>query len=213
MEIGSYADGRRLTYSEQTGAFGVGEAPVSTDQVRGYDAAGQIRWDRSDLRDWFYASFPQSAAPVAAALPGTAAVPVAAASKGRRIALGVGIIAGVVVLILLAGGVLWLRPRAATSPDDPALAAKVWTVVASLHTASGAVGSVRDVSAKSNGTVTVALMATAGAVGDSGRKVGDQDAIEDAARFVAVPILKGLPKVTQVSVVDGNGSLVDAFKR
>ena len=58
MELGYYMDGRRLTYRQETGTFDIGQAPVTADYVRGYDAAGQIRWDRPEYRGWFYANFP-----------------------------------------------------------------------------------------------------------------------------------------------------------
>lgn len=58
MELGTYMDGRTLTYDEGTGTFAIGAAPVSAEDVRRYSAAGQIRWATPDIEAWFHRSFP-----------------------------------------------------------------------------------------------------------------------------------------------------------
>jgi len=94
MELGTYIDGRPLTYVESTGTFLVGEAPVSADQVRAYEAASQLTWARPDIAEWFHRSFP--VAPVVAPLP--------PAQKSSAVA--VVIIVGVLAVLLFMCGIL-----------------------------------------------------------------------------------------------------------
>lgn len=63
MQLGTYVDGRPLSYDDTTGMFLVGEAPVTADQVRAYEAAGQLSWTRPDVAEWFHRSFPVAPAP------------------------------------------------------------------------------------------------------------------------------------------------------
>lgn len=63
MQLGNYADGRALNYDERSGAFDIGGAAVSADQIRGWDAAGQIAWASDDMKAEFTRL---SSAPVAA---------------------------------------------------------------------------------------------------------------------------------------------------
>jgi hypothetical protein len=64
--LGTYVDGRELTYDEAAGQFAVGGTPVPVDDVRAYDAAGQINWTLGTSSVWFHQSFPaQKAAPAA----------------------------------------------------------------------------------------------------------------------------------------------------
>ncbi len=72
MQLGTYVDGRPLTYNEATGGFLVGEAPVTADQVRAYEAAGQLTWTQPDMAEWFHRSFP--VAPASADKPKNTAV-------------------------------------------------------------------------------------------------------------------------------------------
>jgi hypothetical protein len=58
MIVGTYADGRSLTYDETTGAFAVGGTLVTSEQVRSYVQARQIAWSRQDIEAWFWSSFP-----------------------------------------------------------------------------------------------------------------------------------------------------------
>lgn len=58
MELGTYSDGRTLTYDEGTGTFAIGAAPVSAEDVRRYSVAGQIRWATPEIEAWFNRSFP-----------------------------------------------------------------------------------------------------------------------------------------------------------
>ena len=52
MQVGTYIDGRALTYDEATRAFAVGGTPVTLAQVLEYDAAGQIQWPSAEMRAW-----------------------------------------------------------------------------------------------------------------------------------------------------------------
>ena len=52
MQIGTYIDGRELTYDEPSRAFAVGGTPVTLAQVLEYDAAGQIQWPSDEMRAW-----------------------------------------------------------------------------------------------------------------------------------------------------------------
>jgi len=58
MQLGTYIDGRPLTYDQSTGTFLVGEAPVTAEQVRAYEAAAQLTWANADIATWFHTSFP-----------------------------------------------------------------------------------------------------------------------------------------------------------
>ncbi len=60
MNLGSYVDGRTLTYDEGAGVFAVGGTPVTVEQLRGYAVAGQIAWLSDEYRQWFYSAFPAS---------------------------------------------------------------------------------------------------------------------------------------------------------
>jgi len=91
MQLGTYVDGRPLNYDETTGAFQVGEAPVTADQVRAYEAAGQLTWTRPDMAAWFHRSFP---------------VAPASADKPRNPALVVVIVVVVLAVLLFCCGIL-----------------------------------------------------------------------------------------------------------
>ena len=52
MELGTYTDGRPLTYDPGSGAFRIGSAPVTLDQVLAYDRAGQLRWVNPETGAW-----------------------------------------------------------------------------------------------------------------------------------------------------------------
>ncbi len=62
MQLGTYIDGRELTYDQTTGAFAVGGTPVTLAQVLEYDASGQIQWLSSDVRTWAH-QLPRPASP------------------------------------------------------------------------------------------------------------------------------------------------------
>lgn len=95
MQLGTYADGRGLTYDEVTGTFRIGEAHVTAEQVRGYEAAGQLVWATADIATWFHTSFPVDV--MLAAEP-------AKSGKGGLVA----VIAVVVLAVLLFGcGILF----------------------------------------------------------------------------------------------------------
>lgn len=93
MQLGTYTDGRPLTYDEATGGFLVGDAPVTAEQVRAYEAAGQLVWSRPDIASWFHSSFPTAA-------------PVVAEKKPRNTALVVIVIVAILGFLLLVCGVL-----------------------------------------------------------------------------------------------------------
>lgn len=65
MRLGAYADGRPLHFDEESQSFLVGDVPVTAEQVRGYDAAGQVAWTSGELRDWFHARTSPPPAPSA----------------------------------------------------------------------------------------------------------------------------------------------------
>ena len=52
MVVGTYTDGRPLTYDPGSGAFRIGSAPVTLDQVLAYDRAGQLRWVNPETGAW-----------------------------------------------------------------------------------------------------------------------------------------------------------------
>lgn len=58
MIVGTYVDGRPLTYDESNGSFAVGDVPVTTDLVRAYRQAGQLEWLSPEIGVWFEGSFP-----------------------------------------------------------------------------------------------------------------------------------------------------------
>jgi len=58
MQLGTYIDGRPVTYDQSTGTFLVGQAPVTAEQVRSYEAAQQLTWVNADVAAWFRTSFP-----------------------------------------------------------------------------------------------------------------------------------------------------------
>lgn len=82
MEIGSYIDGRPLTYVEATDSLAIGGSPISFTQLSQYDAAGQIRWVSQQWRDWGLSRARSSAAPVPA---GTVVTPESTKVTGRRV--------------------------------------------------------------------------------------------------------------------------------
>ncbi|HZK58963.1 MAG TPA: hypothetical protein VFC59_03740 [Cryobacterium sp.] len=63
--IGAYIDGRPLTYDQTGAGFAIGGTPVSPDDVRAYDAVGQVSWYSAESRAWFHQSFPAAATVVA----------------------------------------------------------------------------------------------------------------------------------------------------
>ncbi len=54
MQVGTYIDGRELTYAEESRQFAVGGTPVTLEQVLAYDAHGQIAWRDDAVREWAY---------------------------------------------------------------------------------------------------------------------------------------------------------------
>jgi len=60
--LGTYTDGRDLTYDHSVGQFYVGGTPVSVDDVRAYDGAGHLVWHLDASRGWFHGSFPVAVA-------------------------------------------------------------------------------------------------------------------------------------------------------
>ncbi len=66
MLIGTYVDGRPLTYNESDGSFAVAGVSVTPGQVRAYGQAGHLDWATPAIATWFATSFP---APVRATPP------------------------------------------------------------------------------------------------------------------------------------------------
>ncbi|MBS3956046.1 MAG: hypothetical protein KGZ40_00720 [Clostridiales bacterium] len=52
QQIGTYVDGRELTYDHLSGAFAIGGTSVTLEQVLEYDAFDQIAWLSEDMRVW-----------------------------------------------------------------------------------------------------------------------------------------------------------------
>lgn len=52
MRLGSYVDGRHVSYDESSGQFDIGGARVTVEQVLEYDAFGQIEWSSDEIRAW-----------------------------------------------------------------------------------------------------------------------------------------------------------------
>jgi len=50
--VGTYTDGRALTYDEASGGFAIGGTSVTLSQVLEYDAFGQITWPYDEMRKW-----------------------------------------------------------------------------------------------------------------------------------------------------------------
>lgn len=66
MRLGSYADGRYVSYDESSGQFDVGGTSVTLEQVLEYDAFGQIDWSNDEIRAWVQglrASLPEQIRP------------------------------------------------------------------------------------------------------------------------------------------------------
>jgi hypothetical protein len=52
LRVGTYVDGRPLTYCEATRQFAVGRWPVTYAQVRHYDSQGHVSWASMQWREW-----------------------------------------------------------------------------------------------------------------------------------------------------------------
>jgi hypothetical protein len=52
MQVGTYADGRALSYDEAGNQFDIGGSPVTPEQVRQYDHHGQLSWLSDEYRHW-----------------------------------------------------------------------------------------------------------------------------------------------------------------
>jgi hypothetical protein len=52
IELGRHIDGRAVTYDKGTGAFTIGDAPVTITQVLEHDAFGQIQWVSVEIGAW-----------------------------------------------------------------------------------------------------------------------------------------------------------------
>ena len=87
MQVGTYVDGRELTYDEATGAFAVGGTTVTLAQVLEYDASGQIGWPSAEMRAWAH-QLTRSASPLTRAWVGPHARvgPIAAVSPSEVVA-------------------------------------------------------------------------------------------------------------------------------
>jgi len=57
LRLATYDDGRPIQYDEGTHTFDVGGTVVTTGQLIEYDRAGQVSWERADLRTWFESNF------------------------------------------------------------------------------------------------------------------------------------------------------------
>ncbi|MDO8915746.1 MAG: hypothetical protein Q7W16_06655 [Coriobacteriia bacterium] len=106
MLVGTYVDGRDLTYDETRGLFAVGGSPVTTGQVLEFDSFSQIRWASAEIAAW------------ARALPAQphAAVSKPRMSSGAMIGIAVGALVGVILLGV--AGVFVFRALSATRVAD-----------------------------------------------------------------------------------------------
>jgi hypothetical protein len=52
MQVGTYQDGRPLTYDESSGQFAVGDAYITLAQLLEYDDFSQIHWSSDATRTW-----------------------------------------------------------------------------------------------------------------------------------------------------------------
>lgn len=105
MDLGTYADGRAISYDEQSGVLDVGGTPVAPELLREYDNAGQVSWAEANNRAWLDASFP----PVAATKP----------SAGRKKIPVLLVVIGVVLLCGMCSFVARLAPSSTTTPPVP----------------------------------------------------------------------------------------------
>jgi len=105
MDLGTYADGRAISYDQQSGIVDVGGTPVTPQQLREYDDAGQVTWAAEGHRAWLDTSFP----PVAATTP----------SKVRKIPALV-VVVGALLLCGMCVFVANLMPDATTPSPAPA---------------------------------------------------------------------------------------------
>jgi competence protein ComGC len=96
MQLGTYADGRILSYDQNTGAFTIGDALVSAEQVRAYWAAGQIVWIDPQTAAWFDGAFPSTSMPAPAQVP----------AKTKNHAVIWIVLAVVLVVLLGCGGIM-----------------------------------------------------------------------------------------------------------
>lgn len=71
MDIGTYADGRTITYEEATREFSIEGIRTTAELLVRYDNAGQVAWTSDSLRTWVH-SFADSASMAAAAAPSQA---------------------------------------------------------------------------------------------------------------------------------------------
>jgi hypothetical protein len=82
--------------------------------------------------------------------------------------------------------------------EDPALMGKVAVALAKAKVA----GAVNDVVARSDGSITITLSATKEDIGNDAKALG-------AAKSISTLVFSQVPEVKRVSVLDGNGEIVD----
>lgn len=107
MQLGTYVDGRGLNYDESRGAFDIGGAVVTADQVRGWDAAGQIVWASDGMKAEF------------ARLSSSAAVAATAVSSKKNVSLKMVAILAVFGLCVVCGLVNLFTPSDDTKSSAP----------------------------------------------------------------------------------------------
>lgn len=69
MQVGTYADGRPLNYSEAGNQFDVGGSPVTPENVSSYDQAGHVSWASEELRVWAHQVAEHAVAHAAVTVP------------------------------------------------------------------------------------------------------------------------------------------------
>ena len=136
MKLGTYVDGRPLTYDDRTGVFRVAEFTVTPDEIWAYWDHGQIGWGDPELSKWFELNFPRgSAAHVVRAKRG----------KSGAVKIGLAVAAVLVVLGLVGAAVFVVANKQDETPvttaatttgsgaaEAPSDAGKQWTPVKTM---------------------------------------------------------------------------------
>lgn len=111
-------------------------------------------------------------------------------------------LARVALLFLLAVAASVVLSGCSSAAEDPALAQRVESAIGSV----GEAGTVREVSAESDGGVIVWLTLTK-------QDYGGTANARNAASLIANAVLGQVPEVTDVSVFDADNSIIDFYAR
>lgn len=200
MDLGTYADGRALTYDGPTGVFSIGGTPVASADVLGYDRAGQIAWRDTDTRVWALQVIASGVQTPASSPPAQQA----SDSSSKTLA-------GCLTTLVVVGLVVWALSTCSSTPstpaavDNPATAAKV----DAAFVAAEVDGLVYDVTATTDGKVTVTLAATKDAISQGQGMTKVYDVASGAANIA----MKSDASIKEVIVRDGDMKLIDIYTR